>query len=113
MLFSRIGRIAQAEFGKQAKERDRKDRHRNGRAHRHADFEHEIKRRRAEDHPEQRADDERQRRQLAQPRMRRNERTEVGEDRIRRARTNDIRQFVRRISWVDFNHWNSEPSVPA
>ncbi len=102
MLFSRIGcESRRPNLRKEAKDRDREDRDRNGRTHRQSDFEHEIKRGRAEDHPEQRADDERQRRQLAQPRVRRNERTEAGEDRVRRVRADDVRELVRRIGRID------------
>ena len=43
----------------------RDDRDRNRRADRQADLQHQVERRRAEDHAEQRADHERQRRQLA------------------------------------------------
>ena len=70
MLFSRMVASRSPNFGKKPEERDRNDRDRNRRADRQTDFKHEIKRRRAEDHPEQRADDERQRRQLAQSRAR-------------------------------------------
>ena len=52
------GRIAQPELREQAEDRDRKDRDRNRGADRDADLEDEIKRRGAEDDPEQRADDD-------------------------------------------------------
>ena len=104
-------RVAQPSFGKEPEERDRDDRHRDRRADRQADLEHEVERRRAEDHAEQRADDERQRRQLAQPRARRNERTEAGENRVLRLRANDVRELVRRIARVDFCHADLYPRL--
>ena len=56
------GRVARAELGEEPEERDRNDRDRNRRADRQSDLEDQIKRRSAEDHAEQRADDQRARR---------------------------------------------------
>ena len=55
MLFSRIVASRKPNFRKHAEQRDRNHRDRNRSADRQSDFQHQVERRRAEDHAQQRA----------------------------------------------------------
>src|SRR5262249_18413869 len=63
-------RVLHTNFGKHAEKRDRDDRDRNRRADRDADFEHQIKRRSAENHSQKSSDQYRAQRKLPKMRLR-------------------------------------------